>query len=123
MINLEKKRKSYLKRKLRVKKTIRGASDSPRLNVYKSNRHIYAQIIDDKRGETLEASSSLTKELKEGLDNTEGKIGTAKKVGLALAKKAVSIGIKRVVFDRNGFLYHGRIKALAEGAREGGLKF
>lgn len=123
MINLEKKRRSYLKRKLRVRKKIRGTLETPRLNVYKSNRHIYAQIIDDSRGETLESSSSLVKELREEAKGLKGKVDVAKKVGLILAKRARLKGIKKVVFDRNGYLYHGRVKALAEGAREGGLEF
>ncbi len=123
MINVKKKRIAYLKRKRRVRKKIKGTPERPRLTVYKSNRHIYAQIIDDTAGRTLEAFSTLSKELRAAKDLPKGKCEVAKRVGVLLAKRAVGKGIKKVVFDRNGFLYHGRIKAIADGAREGGLEF
>lgn len=108
-------------RRLRIKHSIRakisGVADKPRLSVFRSNTGIYAQIIDDVKGHTLAAASS--KEL--GLVN--GNVDNAKQVGAKLAEKALAAGVSTVVFDRNGYLYHGRVKAVAEGAREGGLKF
>jgi large subunit ribosomal protein L18 len=112
-----------LKRKKRVRKKIRGTPENPRLCVYRSSKHIYAQIVDDSAGRTLLAASSLSKDLglKSGTDcgNKKG----AALVGTAIAKLALEKGIKRVVLDRNGFLYHGRVKALSEAARENGLEF
>ena len=108
-------------RRLRIKHSIRakisGVAEKPRLSVFRSNTGIYAQIIDDVKGHTLAAASS--KEL--GLTN--GNVDNAKQVGAKLAEKALAAGVSMVVFDRNGYLYHGRVKAVAEGAREGGLKF
>ncbi len=106
--------------KLKIRKTLKGTAASPRLNVYRSNSEIYAQIVDDKAGKTLLAVGSVDKSISESKVN---KIEKAKLVGKLIAEKAVATGITAVVFDRNGFLYHGRIKSLAEGAREGGLKF
>jgi large subunit ribosomal protein L18 len=106
--------------KLKIRKTLKGSATSPRLNVYRSNSEIYAQIVDDKVGKTLLAVGSIEKSISESKIN---KIEKAKLVGKLIAEKAVASGITTVVFDRNGFLYHGRIKSLAEGAREGGLKF
>lgn len=111
-----------LRRKLRVRKKVRGTEERPRLNVYRSLKHMYAQIIVDTRGETLVSASTLSRELRGKLKST-GNVEAAKEVGRLIAKKALEKGIKKVVFDRNGFLYHGRVKAVAEGAREGGLKF
>jgi len=111
-----------LRRKLRVRKKVRGTEERPRLNVYRSLKHMYAQIIVDTRGETLVSASTLSKELRGKLKST-GNVEAAKEVGRLIAKKALEKGIKKVVFDRNGFLYHGRVKAVAEGAREGGLEF
>ena len=109
-------------RRLRIKRGIRkkifGTSDKPRLSIYKSNCHIYAQIIDDNKGLTIISSSSIAEKMDKG--NT---IPKAKDIGKILASKASEKGIKKVIFDRNGNLYHGRVKALAEGAREGGLEF
>lgn len=113
---------SRLKRKIRVRKKIRGASDRPRLNIFKSAKHIYAQIIDDTNGSTLASISTLAGAVNTDLNYT-GNIEAAKKVGASIAKIALEKGITSVVFDRNGFLYHGRIKALAEAARENGLSF
>lgn len=103
----------------RIRKKVNGSADIPRLSVYRSNKEIYAQLIDDVSGKTLAAASSLDKDIsKEGT-----KSDVAKAVGAALAKKAIDAGMENCAFDRGGYLYHGRVKALAEGAREGGLKF
>ncbi len=106
--------------KLKLRKTIKGSASAPRLSVYRSNSEIYAQLIDDKGGKTLLAVGSVEKTIQSVKVNKSEK---AKLVGKMIAEKAVANGITSVVFDRNGFLYHGRIKSLAEGAREGGLKF
>ena len=112
-----------LSRRERIKKGIRkrlsGSTERPRLSVYRSNKGIYAQIIDDIKGVTLVSASSLSKDF----DGTGNKIDQSKAVGKVVAEKALAAGINDVVFDRNGYLYHGRVKSLAEGAREGGLKF
>jgi large subunit ribosomal protein L18 len=107
------------KRHARVRAKISGTSERPRLCVYRSNSNIYAQIIDDTAGITLVAASSLDSDFEGNGGNKEA----AKKVGIAIARKAIEKGIGTVVFDRGGYLYHGRIKELADGAREGGLKF
>jgi large subunit ribosomal protein L18 len=119
---LDKKRKARLKRKARIRKRISGTPEHPRLSVFRSAKHIYAQIIDDVAGRTLVAASSLEKEIGE---NTElkGKTSRAALVGKLVAQRALDQKIKSVVFDRNGFLYHGRVKAVSDGAREGGLDF
>lgn len=106
--------------KLKLRKSIKGTAATPRLNVFRSNAEIYAQLIDDKGGKTLLAVGSVDKSIQA---NKVTKIEKAKLVGKLIAEKAVANGITSVVFDRNGFLYHGRVKSLAEGAREGGLKF
>lgn len=98
---------------------ISGSSELPRLSVYKSNKEIYAQLIDDKEGKTLASASSREK----GVDANGTKSEVSAAVGKAIAAKALAAGIENIVFDRNGFVYHGRVKALADGAREGGLKF
>ncbi|MBI5893569.1 MAG: 50S ribosomal protein L18 [Deltaproteobacteria bacterium] len=121
MLNADKKRSTYLKRKFRVRKKVVGIAERPRLNVYRSNKHIYAQVVDDAKGRTIASASSLSKEIR--TLSVKGKINTAKKVGELAAKNAIAKGIDKVVFDRGGFLYHGRIKAAADGAREAGLKF
>jgi len=102
----------------RIREKLAGTSERPRLNVYRSLNHIYAQVIDDRKGETLASASSLALKLKTG-----GNVAAAKEIGKAVAEKAVAKGIKQVVFDRGGYLYHGRIKALADAAREAGLEF
>lgn len=107
-------------RHLRIRKNIAGTSASPRLNVFRSNSHIYAQIIDDVAGVTLVSASSIDKELK--LENGSN-IAAATQVGTLIAKRAIEKQIEVVVFDRGGYLYHGRVKALAEAARAAGLKF
>lgn len=104
----------------RIRKTIKGTSERPRLSVFRSNKEIYAQLIDDITGVTIAAASSAAKDFEASKAN---KVDKAKAVGKAIATKASESGIDTVVFDRGGYLYHGRIKALAEGAREAGLKF
>jgi large subunit ribosomal protein L18 len=110
-----------LKRQVRVRKKVRGTVDRPRLNVFKSARHIYAQIIDDTNNSTLVSTSTLS-QVAQGLLST-GNITAAALVGKEIAALALAKGVSSVVFDRNGFLYHGRIKALADSAREAGLNF
>ena len=105
-----------IKIKFRIRKKVVGTAERPRLSVFRSNKQIYAQVINDKAGVTLAAASSLGFEK---MNKTE----QAKKVGLLLAEKAKAAGVESVVFDRNGYLYHGRVQSLADGAREGGLKF
>jgi large subunit ribosomal protein L18 len=102
----------------RIRRKLSGTAERPRLNVYRSLSHIYAQVIDDQKGETLVSASSMGLKLKTG-----GNVEAAKEIGKAVAELAVKQGIKKVVFDRGGYLYHGRIKALADAAREAGLEF
>lgn len=115
------KRENRLARHARVRKKISGTPERPRLNVFKSNANVYAQIIDDTTGTTLVAASTLEKDVKSGLESTSG-IEAAKAVGTCVAKRALGKGIETVVFDRSGYIYHGKVKALAEAAREAGLK-
>ncbi len=117
------KREARLRRKKRIRKKIRGTSERPRLCVYRSLRHIYAQIIDDTMGRTLASASTLSKDIAPVVGKDSGNKKGAAVVGEAIARMALSKGIKRVVFDRNGFLYHGRVKELAEAARKAGLEF
>jgi large subunit ribosomal protein L18 len=112
-----------LRRKKRVRKRIQGAPDKPRLTVFRSAKHIYAQIIDDTRATTLVDASSLSKEYRPLIQGKGGNRAGAAMIGEFIAKRAKEKGIDKVVFDRNGFLYHGRVKALADAAREHGLKF
>ena len=116
------RRMGPLKRKNRVRKKIRGTVEQPRLSVYRSGKHIYAQIIEDEKGTTLAAASTVLKDVAKDVKYT-GNIEAAKAVGKAIAEQALSKKIKQVVFDRNGFQYHGRVKALADAAREAGLSF
>ncbi|MDP3024472.1 MAG: 50S ribosomal protein L18 [candidate division Zixibacteria bacterium] len=117
------KKKSSERRQKRVRQKIKGTQERPRLSVYRSLGQIYAQLIDDLTQKTLLCVSSLTPELVKELTEKDNKNQMARKVGLYLAKSALEKGIVNVVFDRNRYIYHGRVKALAEGAREGGLKF
>ena len=110
------------RRKLRIRTKISGASERPRLSVFRSGRHLYAQVVNDTDGKTLAAASTLSRDLKGSLDN-DNKTDAAKKVGALIAKICLERKIDKVVFDRNGYLYHGRVKALADAAREAGLKF
>lgn len=111
-----------IKRKVRVRQKVRGTADRPRLCVFRSAKHIYAQIIEDTSGTTLAAAGSVNTGIVEA-GTCSGNVESAKAVGRAIAKMALEKNIKQVVFDRNGFLYHGRVKALAEAARETGLSF
>ena len=113
------KEERRLRIRRRIRKTVSGTASAPRLSVFRSNKEIYAQLIDDTNGKTLVAASSRDK----GLEAQENKQLTATAVGKSVAEKAIAAGISVVKFDRGGYLYHGRIKSLAEGAREGGLKF
>lgn len=115
----EDKNKARIKRHLRIRNHIKGTAERPRLNVYRSLSNIYAQIIDDVKGVTLVSASTQEK----GNKRYGGNIEAAKSVGEAVAKRALEKGITNVVFDRGGYVYHGRVKALAEAAREAGLKF
>ena len=119
MIKKIDKKAARIRRHQRVRKNISGTAEKPRLNVFRSANHIYAQIIEDVKGVTLVAASSVDKDFKGYGGNVEG----AKEVGKKVAEKAQAAGIKNVVFDRGGYVYHGRVAALAEGAREGGLEF
>lgn len=118
-INRNEKRK---KRHMRARQKLTGTPERPRLNVYRSLDHIYAQVIDDTVGNTIVSASTLDKELKDKLDKTSNK-EAAKLVGELVAKRAQEKGINEVVFDRGGYIYHGRVQKLAEGAREAGLQF
>ena len=118
-----KKKTTRIRSKIKIRKKISGTPEKPRLSVYRSLGNIYAQIIDDTTGNTLVAVSSLTKEAKADVQSVKGKINKSKLIGTMLAKKALEKDIKKVVFDRGGFRFHGRVKALADGAREGGLQF
>lgn len=122
MINKVSRNDLRKKRHLRIRKKVFGTAERPRLNVYRSLKHIYAQIINDETGVTLVAASSLDKELKDKITNGGNK-EAAKAVGQLIAKRALDAGIKKVVFDRGGYLYHGRVLELANAAREAGLEF
>jgi large subunit ribosomal protein L18 len=111
-----------LQRHQRIRRSIHGTADRPRLNVFRSLQHIYAQLIDDDLGDTLVAASTVDPDLREQLDGLN-KSQQAARVGQLVAQRAISKGVKQVVFDRGGYPYHGRVKALADGAREGGLEF
>jgi len=111
-----------LKRKMRIRKKLHGTPERPRLTVFRSDKHIYAQIIDDVLGATLVTASTLASDYRE-MGTPKGKVEAAKQVGQLVARKARASGITRVVFDRNGFIYHGRVRALADAAREAGLEF
>ncbi len=117
-----KRKAAWKRRQSRVRKKVRGTSERPRLCVYRSLGNIYAQVIDDSTGATLAEASSMNKGIKR-LKGHKGNVDTAKKVGESVAKRAKAKGISQVVFDRNGFLYHGRVQALAEAARAEGLDF
>ncbi len=119
---LEKVRRR-LRRKLRIRKKIFGTSERPRLSVYRSLKHIYAQIIDDERGHTLVSASTLDREIRPLVQGVRPKKAQEEIVGRILAQRALALGIRKVAFDRNGYLYHGRVKALAEAARQAGLEF
>jgi large subunit ribosomal protein L18 len=114
--------KGRLARKRRVRRRISGTAAKPRLTVYRSLKHVYAQLIDDETGATIVSASSMGRDMRDELTK-KNDTDAAKQIGAALAKKALARDIKTVVFDRNGYAFHGKVKALAEAAREGGLKF
>jgi large subunit ribosomal protein L18 len=120
---IKSKNNSRLRAKIKIRKKISGIPEKPRLTVYRSLNNIYVQIIDDSSGITLTAASTLSKELHDEIKNAKGKTEKGKAVGKLIAKKALEKKISSVIFDRNGYRYHGRVQAVAEGAREGGLKF
>lgn len=122
MLRLESKEIKRRRVHARIRRRLRGRAQGPRLNVYRSLNHIYAQVVDDAAGHTLVAVSSRDKDVRKSLKGG-GNVAAAKVVGQALAERAKSAGISSVVFDRGGYAYHGRVKALAEAARAGGLKF
>lgn len=122
MIVANPKVEARLRRKKRVRKKVKGTPERPRLSVFRSLRHTYAQIIVDTTGETLASASTLSSEIRGNVART-GNTEAAKKVGALIAKKSIEKGIKTVVFDRDGYLFHGRVKALADAARENGLIF
>ena len=119
--NRRKEKRERLKTHIRL--TISGTTEKPRLAVYRSLKHVYVQLIDDSTGRTLLSVSDLSREFKDEFGGTKGQIDRGKKVGLVAARKAIEKNVKKVVFDRGGYLYHGAVKAVAEGAREGGLQF
>ncbi|MFH2220113.1 MAG: 50S ribosomal protein L18 [Pseudomonadota bacterium] len=122
MGSAELRKTARLKRKKRIRKKLFGTKQQPRMSVFRSAKHIYAQIIDDTAGETLAAASSMEKTVKEH-GKFETKIAAANFIGKLIGGRAAEKGIKKIVFDRNGFLYHGRVKAVSDGAREAGLDF
>ncbi|PKK39676.1 LSU ribosomal protein L18p (L5e) [Clostridiaceae bacterium JG1575] len=119
MFKKDNKQASRVRRHVRVRRKVSGTAARPRLSVYRSEKNIYAQIIDDVKGETLVAASSIDK----GFEGTGWDLEAAKKVGKAIAERAKASGIDQVVFDRGGYIYHGRVQALADAAREAGLQF
>jgi len=123
MIRIKENRLARLKRKKRVRRKIEGKPERPRLTVFKSARHIYSQIIDDSIGKTLLTASTISRDLTSKIEGNGGNIKAAILVGEAIGQIGIKKGITEVVFDRNGFLFHGRVKALADAAREKGLKF
>lgn len=122
MDRVKAKIKARLARKSRVRKQVSGTTERPRLTVYKSVKHIYVQIVDDTTGQTLAAASSMGRDVRDDLKKT-ATVEAARIVGLAIGRKALSRDITKVVFDRNGYPYHGKVKALADAAREAGLQF
>lgn len=123
MASVKSKSASRRKRKRRIRKKISGTATMPRLAVFRSSKHISAQLIDDEKGITLASASSLSRTIRDRITEFNGNTEIAKHVGMELAAVGRARGIETVAFDRGGFLYHGRVKALADGAREGGLKF
>lgn len=118
-----KKHDRWKKKKASIRKQVTGTPERPRLTIYRSAKHVYAQIIDDTSGKTLVSASTVSKEFREELKAVKSEMEVCKLVGKYTAKRALEKKIQNVVYDRNGYLYHGRVKAVADGAREGGLKF
>lgn len=119
---MQRRQELRMRRHVRVRKKVNGTPERPRLSVYRSEHHIYAQVIDDSQGRTVAAASTIDKELR-GKVSYGGNVAAAKQVGQLIAERAKAAGIHKVVFDRGGFNYHGRVAALADAAREGGLEF
>ena len=122
MVSKESKQEIRVKKHMKIRNRFSGTAERPRLAVFRSNNHVYAQVIDDVAGKTLVSASTLEKDIKAELKNTDD-IEAATKVGDVVAKRALEKGIKAVVFDRGGYIYHGKVKALADAAREAGLEF
>jgi large subunit ribosomal protein L18 len=122
MVSKESRSKVPAKKHMRIRNRFSGTAERPRLAVFRSNNHVYAQVIDDVAGKTLVSASTLEKDIKAELENTDD-TAAATKIGDVVAKRALEKGIKTVVFDRGGYIYHGKVKALAEAAREAGLEF
>ena len=122
MVSKESRQKIRVKKHMKIRNRFSGTAERPRLAVFRSNNHVYAQVIDDVAGKTLVSASTLEKDIKAELKNTDD-IEAATKVGDVVAKRALDKGIKAVVFDRGGYIYHGKVKALADAAREAGLEF
>ena len=122
MVSKESRQKVRVKKHMKIRNRFSGTAERPRLAVFRSNNHVYAQVIDDVAGKTLVSASTLEKDIKAELKNTDD-IEAATKVGDVVAKRALEKGIKAVVFDRGGYIYHGKVKAVAEAAREAGLEF
>ena len=120
---IERIRQRRVRRKRHVRKKVSGTPDRPRLTVFRSHTNIYAQIIDDRAGQTLVAASTREKPIREKLSGPGGNTAAAKAVGASLAERAIQAGIKKIVFDRNGYAFHGRVRELAQAARDGGLEF
>ena len=122
MVSKESRQKIRVKKHMKIRNRFSGTAERPRLAVFRSNNHVYAQVIDDVAGKTLVSASTLEKDIKAELKNTDD-TDAATKVGEVVAKRALEKGIEEVVFDRAGYIYHGKVKALADSAREAGLKF
>ena len=122
MVSKESRQKIRVKKHMKIRNRFSGTAERPRLAVFRSNNHMYAQVIDDVAGKTLVSASTLEKDIKAELKNTDD-IEAASKIGDVVAKRALEKGIKAVVFDRGGYIYHGKVKALADAAREAGLEF
>ena len=122
MVSKESRSKVRAKKHMRIRNRFSGSAERPRLAVFRSNNHVYAQVIDDASGTTLVSASTLEKDIKAELKNTDD-TAAASKIGDVVAKRALEKGIKAVVFDRGGYIYHGKVQALADAAREAGLKF
>ncbi len=122
MASMAFKKQARLKRKKRIRKKVTGTEDRPRLTVFRSNKHIYAQVIDDAAGATLAAASSVEKDVRT-LSDFENKTDLSAFIGKLIARRAMEKGVKKVVFDRNGFMFHGRVKAVSSAAKEAGLEF
>lgn len=123
MITRSDRKAGRIRRHVRIRKRVFGTPERPRLAIFRSLNHIYAQVIDDRTGRTVVSASTLDADVKAAVGGNGGNMAAAKQVGITVARKAVEKGIKQVVFDRGGNIYHGRIAALAEAAREGGLEF